>query len=235
MDWENQRVTCPQGKVATDWWQNQNGGVPSIRVQFDFQDCFGYEIYNSSTSHSSHASASSCKIKYTEVKEAVMATSLPQATLSSTKVFFHTLSADQPSRVKRKTFEAITGLDYYALDTIWLKQGEVPEHLSARAMMTNLGALLDLRSKEVASLLGVSESRISRNDRVTLAMLDRAEGISDTFARVAAVLGFEHARDWFKAPNAALEGSSPYTLLSTHYGQKKVDNLVTALLNGAVV
>lgn len=164
-----------------------------------------------------------------------MSVSTPQATLINTDTFFLTLSADKPGRVKRKTFEAVTGLDYYALDAIWLKQGEVPEHLSARTMMTNLGTLLDLRSKEVAPLLGVSESRISRNDRVTLSMLDRAEGISDTFARVAAVLGFEHARDWFKTSNPALESAAPYTLLSTHYGQKKVDNLITALLNGAVV
>ena len=164
-----------------------------------------------------------------------MAIGTPQATLIDTDTFFHTLSADKPNVVKRKTFEAITGLDYYALDTIWLKQGEVPARLSARAIMTNLSTLLDLRSKEVASLLGVSESRISRNDQVTLSMLDRAEGISDTFSKVAAVLGFKHARDWFKSPNSALEGAAPYTLLSTHYGQKKVDNLIAALLNGAVV
>ena len=75
-----------------------------------------------------------------------------------------------------KPSKPLRGLDYYALDTIWLNQGEVPAHLSARAMLTNLGMLLDLRSKEVASLLGVSESRISRNDQVTLAMLDRAKG-----------------------------------------------------------
>ena len=159
----------------------------------------------------------------------------PQTKVLDPDVFFLTLSADKPNIVKRKTFEAVTGLDYNALDAIWLKQDEVPERLSARAMMTNLGALLDLRSKEVAPLLGVSESRISRNDQVTLSMLDRVEGVSDTFARVSAVLGFEHARDWFRAPNPALEGSAPYTLLSTHYGQKKVNNLLAALLNGAVV
>ena len=164
-----------------------------------------------------------------------MSVNVSQASLLEPDVFFLALSAEKPSAVKRKTFEAVTGLDYYALDAIWLEQGEVPERLSARVMMTNLGALLGLRSKEAASLLGVSESRISRNDQVTLSMLDRAEGISDTFARVAAVLGFAHARDWFKTPNPALEGAAPYTLLSTHYGQKKVDNLVAALLNGAVV
>ena len=164
-----------------------------------------------------------------------MSTSTPQANAIDPDVFFLTLLANKPSVVKRKIFEAVTGLDYDALDTIWLKQAEVPERLSARVMMTNLGALLGLRSKEVAPLLGVSESRISRNDWVTLSMLDRAEGISDTFARVSAVLSFAHARDWFKTPNPALEGVAPYTLLSTHYGQKKVDNLLTALLNGAVV
>ena len=101
--------------------------------------------------------------------------------------------------------------------------------------MTNLSALLGLRSKEVAAMLGVSESRVSRNDQVTLAILDRTEGVSDTFAYVAAVLGFTHARDWLKAPNVALEGVAPYTLLGTHYGQKKVENLIIALLNGAVI
>ncbi len=148
---------------------------------------------------------------------------------------FHTLSAHKPGTVKRKIFEAITGLDYYALDTLWLKQREVPEGLSARSIMSNMSTLLNLRSKEVAALLGVSESRISRNDQVTLAILDRTEGVSDIFANVAAVLGFTYAREWFKAPNAALEGAAPYTLLSTHYGQKKVENLITTLLNGAVV
>ena len=148
---------------------------------------------------------------------------------------FRALPAHKPGVVKRKVFEAITGLDYYALDALWLGRREVPGSLSARGVMTNLSALLGLRSREVAALLGVSESRVSRNDRVTLVILDRAEGVSDTFADVAAVLGFTHARDWLKAPNTALEGAAPYTLLGTHYGQKKVENLITALLNGAVV
>lgn len=148
---------------------------------------------------------------------------------------FRTLSAHKPGVVKREIFGTITGLDYDALDRIWLKQDEVPEGLSARGIMTNLSALLGLRSKQVATMLGVSESRISRNDHVTLAILDRTEGVSDIFAYVAAVLGFTHARDWFKAPNLALEGAAPYTLLGTHYGQKKVENLITALLNGAII
>ena len=159
----------------------------------------------------------------------------PQVPLDAAATFFESLSADKPNVVKRKTFEAVTGLDYYDLDAIWLEQRQIPAHLSARAMTTNLSRLLDLRSKEVAALLGVSESRVSRNDRVTVTMLDRAEGVSDAFAKVAAVLGFESTRAWFKSPNAALEGAAPYTLLGTHYGQKKVDNLITALLNGAVV
>lgn len=152
-----------------------------------------------------------------------------------TEKLFLALSAHKPSAVKREIFETITGLDYYALDTIWLAQSEVPKGLSARSIMTNLSALLGLRSKEVAAMLGVSESRVSRNDQVTLSILDRTEGVSDIFAGVAAVLGFTHARDWFKAPNPALEGAAPYTLLGTHYGQKKLENLITALLNGAVV
>ncbi len=148
---------------------------------------------------------------------------------------FQALPAHKPGVVKRKVFKAITGLDYYDLDALWLGRSEVPGNLSARGVMTNLSALLDLRSKEVAAMLGVSESRVSRNDQVTLAILDRTEGVSDTFADVAAVLGFTHARDWLKAPNAALEGVAPYTLLGTHYGQKKVENMIIALLNGSVI
>lgn len=165
-----------------------------------------------------------------------MSTSVPihREPLDANKLF-QTLSTHKPSAAKREIFKALTGLDYYELDAIWLRQLGVPEHLSARGIMTNLGALLGLRSKEVAAMLGVSESRVSRNDRVTLTILDRAEGISDLFASAYAVLGFAHARDWFSAPNPALEGAAPYTLLSSHYGQKKVENLVAALLNGAVV
>ena len=148
---------------------------------------------------------------------------------------FLSLSAHRPNAVKRKIFEALTGLEYDALDVIWLRQGNVPAGLSLRATVTKLSTLLGLRSKEVATMLGVSESRMSRNDKVTLSVLDRAEGVSDIFASVSAVLGFADARDWFKRPNPGLGGAAPYTLLETHYGQKKVENLITSLLNGAVV
>lgn len=136
---------------------------------------------------------------------------------------------------KRKIFGDITWLDYYDLDDIWLGRKDVPEETSASALLTNLSLLLDIRKRDAASILGVSESRISRNDRVDIPMLDRAQGVSEVFAHVAAVLGPEGAQVWFKTPNPALDNEPPYKLLGTSYGERRVANLITALLNGAVV
>ena len=76
--------------------------------------------------------------------------------------------------------------------------------------------------------------RTRRGKQVDLNMLDRVEGMSDAFARVTAVLSPEGAQTWFREPNPALSGAAPYTLMSTQYGQKKIDNLIAALLNGAI-
>lgn len=66
-------------------------------------------------------------------------------------------------------------------------------------------------------------------------MLDRAQGVSQVFIEVAAVLGPKGAQGWLKTPNPGLDNAPPYKLLGTSYGENRVRNLITALLNGAVV
>lgn len=139
------------------------------------------------------------------------------------------------SAKRRKIFAGMTAVDYYALDDIWLGRKAVPEEASASSLLSNLATLLAIRKRDAAAILGVSESRISRNDRIDVPMLDRAQGVSEVFAHVAAVLGPEGAQTWFKTPNPALEFEPPYRLLGTSYGERRVANLITALLNGAVV
>lgn len=136
---------------------------------------------------------------------------------------------------KRKIFGGITRLDYDELDDIWLGRKHVPGRISASVLLSNLATLLNIRKRDAAGILGVSESRISRNDRVAVPMLDRAQGVSEVFAHVAAVLGPTGAQVWFKTPNPALGNEVPYKLLGTSYGERRVENLITALLNGAVV
>lgn len=140
-----------------------------------------------------------------------------------------------PRAAHHKVFAAIAHVDPYELGDIVLKRKPFPAEASARALIRNLGKLLDLRANDVAAILDVSPSRVSRNDKVSVPMLDRAYSISGVFTHVSAVLGPENAQAWFKAPNPALDNEAPYKLLGTSYGEKKVENLVVALLNGAVV
>ena len=140
-----------------------------------------------------------------------------------------------PSAVRRQLFEALSGVAYSDLDAVWLGRKELAADASASLLLSNLALLLDLRKKDAAAVLGVSESRVSRNDRVDVPMLDRAQGVSEVFADVAAVLGPQGTRAWLKTPNPGLNGEPPFKLLGTGYGERRVRNLLTALLNGAVV
>ncbi|CAN5895153.1 hypothetical protein BH24DEI2_BH24DEI2_12840 [soil metagenome] len=148
---------------------------------------------------------------------------------------FEALEPLAPGVARRRVFEALSGVDYLDLDAIWLGHKDIPQNASASALLRNLALLLGLRKKDAATVLNVSESRISRNDRLDIPMLDRAQGVAEVFAEVAAVLGPQGAQHWLETPNPALQGTPPYQLLGTTYGERRVRNLVTALLNGAVV
>ena len=132
-------------------------------------------------------------------------------------------------------FETITGVDIYRLEGILLNRSDVPTTASARTIVDNLARFLDVRVRDALDLLSTTSSRVSRNDRVDATMLDRAYAVAHTYARVAAVLGTTQARAWFKTPNPALDGDTPIALLGTRYGERRIENLIDALLNGAIV
>jgi|GEM_PF-945711 len=150
-----------------------------------------------------------------------------------TQQLFQALTAT-PFAARDLVFQAVTGIKADDLEALMLSHTPLPD-VSVRSIMHNLGELLDLRRSEVAELLNISPSRVSRNDKVSISILDCTGRISDVFALVSAVLGPEHARAWFKHPNPALGGKAPYQLMGTSYGAKRVENLVTALLNGSFV
>lgn len=145
------------------------------------------------------------------------------------------IDGQPPSHAWNVLFEAVAHVDPYQLEGILLGRTPIPIAANARTIRDNLAALLDVRKADAANLLGVSQSRFSRSDRVDAHILDRTYAITHTFVRVAAVLGPRDASDWFKTPNPALDGEAPLELLGTSYGEKRVDNLIEALLNGAIV
>lgn len=132
-------------------------------------------------------------------------------------------------------FEEFTGVDPYDLPGILIRGGPVESNVGAKRLRGRLAELLHARLAEAGALLGASESRFSRNDNVDREMLDRTHAILDTYMRVAATLGPEHAAKWFNTPHPALDDQAPMQLLKTNYGRKLVDDLVSALHAGSYV
>ena len=145
------------------------------------------------------------------------------------------IDGQPPSHAWNVLFETITLVDPYRLEGILLNHVPIPSAANARTIRDNLAELLAIRKADAAKLLGVSQSRFSRSNHVDAHILDRTYAITHTFARAAAVLGAKNAGNWFKAPNPGLDGEAPLELLGTSYGEKRVDNLIGGLLNGAIV
>lgn len=140
-----------------------------------------------------------------------------------------------PSHASGMLFETLTRIDPYLLEGILLHRTPIPQGVSARAIRDNLAELFGIRKADAAELLSTSPSRLSRSDLVDARILDRTYAITHTFARVAAALGAQDATRWLKTPNPALDNEAPIELLGTSYGEKRVDNLIEALLSGAIV
>ena len=139
------------------------------------------------------------------------------------------------ARARDELFRHLTGVGADEARALLLGSG-VPEGRTAAAakgIADRLAELLDVRKRDAARLMGVSESTISRRTGVGLDVLDRMLALSEVFADVAAVLGPEGARDWLTTPNAALDGGAPYQLMSTRAGERRVTDVIEALLNGA--
>lgn len=93
--------------------------------------------------------------------------------------------------------------------------------------------LLGASKGDVYALLGVTSSRVSRNARMDVDVLDRAGSALKVYARVAAVLGGERASAWFGRSNPHLGGSRPIELLRSGLGRSRLMSLVTSLEDGS--
>lgn len=130
-------------------------------------------------------------------------------------------------------FQAITGVDPYALPDILIHDMPVESKVGAKHVRDRLAELLQTRRADAGALLGASESRFSRNDNLDKEILDRTHAILDTYMNVAAALGPKGASEWFNRPHPALDNEPPTTLLKTTYGRKLVEDLVGAALAGS--
>ena len=99
----------------------------------------------------------------------------------------------------------------------------------------DLAEVFGIGKAQTIGLLGVSAAKVSRAARgnVEVEVLDRAASAIVVFARVATVLGPEAAPAWFEEPKRALDGARPLELLSSRVGLKRLDQVLTALEDGA--
>lgn len=140
-----------------------------------------------------------------------------------------------PNRVTDKAFEKLTGVEARTLWDWVLGKGELPCVPGARRLQEHLSDLLRCTPEEAATLLGVSDGHIERDDHLSGEMLDRAYAILGTYVYVASIIGPLSAPLWFSEPNVSLAEQAPARLLGTHVGRSAIVDLVDALLPGSHV
>jgi len=138
-----------------------------------------------------------------------------------------------PGSVVDQVFHELTGVEATALLDWVLGKAEMPRVVGARRLRNQLAELLGCRPSEASMLLGVSDSRVRRNDVLSAEMLDRTYAILETYMHVASAVGPLHAATWFSEPHPSLGGQIPWRLLKAHFGRGAVADLVDALLDGA--
>ncbi len=159
-----------------------------------------------------------------------------QATTASVEAVTQVLASSRhlPRRgVADRIFQELTGV---ATDTLldWvLGKADAPCVVGARRLRNHLAELLGCRRAEASTLLGVSDSRVRRNDYLDGEMLDRTSAILGTYVHVASAVGPLYAASWFSEPHPSLGGQVPWRLLRTDFGRGAVVDLVDALLAGA--
>jgi len=110
---------------------------------------------------------------------------------------------------------------------------EVVGEASLNAVAERLADLFQVSKGDVIKVLGVSRTKISRNPSMDVEILDRAGSALKLYSRLAAMVGPDSAARWLSKPNKHLGGRRPIDLMSTHLGGERVDELVTALEDGA--
>ncbi|HZN54818.1 MAG TPA: antitoxin Xre/MbcA/ParS toxin-binding domain-containing protein [Candidatus Polarisedimenticolaceae bacterium] len=99
----------------------------------------------------------------------------------------------------------------------------------------SLGEALELRTTELAELVGVAPRTLTRRRGGTLTSIesDRLYGIAHVASLAAEALGsLDRARDWLRRANRALAGQPPIRCLDTEIGRRQVEDLLQRINYG---
>lgn len=99
-----------------------------------------------------------------------------------------------------------------------------------------LRAALDVPAEELANVLGVATRTLTRrkaSQQLTSIESDRLYRIAHVTLAASETLGsLTRAREWLHAPNRALGGGSPMSLLDTEIGEQQVEELLERIEYG---
>ncbi len=104
------------------------------------------------------------------------------------------------------------------------------------AAFESFAEALDIRSTELASVMGVAARTLAR--RKTSRQLSPTESdrlyriVLVTLAASEALGSLEHAKSWLHRQNRALGGGSPISVLDTEIGERQVEDLLTRINHG---
>jgi len=100
----------------------------------------------------------------------------------------------------------------------------------------NVAEVLDLRSGELADLIGVASRTLARRKKLkslSVVESDRLVGIAHIATLAEATLGSkEHVRGWLRHANRALGGVTPLACLDTEPGRRQVEAIVYQIRYG---
>ena len=134
--------------------------------------------------------------------------------------------------IRSEAFETVLGASPSSVEVAILNQ-ELTGETSLGEVVNRLSSLLGISQQQALGILGVSRSRKSRNPKMSVELLDRTYSALSMFSRVAGILRNEAARSWFATPKEALDGATPLSLLETRVGLAKLQNMLSALEDGA--
>src|SRR5882672_2999628 len=102
----------------------------------------------------------------------------------------------------------------------------------------NVAEALDLRSGELADLIGVAPRTLARRKQLkTLSTVesDRLVGIASVASLAESTLGSKaRVRGWLRHPNRALGGATPLSCLDTEPGRRQVEAILYQIRYGMI-
>lgn len=150
---------------------------------------------------------------------------------SVAKAIYTIAMAMNLARLENSMFQQILGESSRTVEDAVIAQ-EIVGESSLDLVAGRLAELLGVTKGEVFRLLGVSRTKVSRNPRMDVQILDRAGSTLKILARLSSMVGEESAVRWLSKPNPHLSSMRPLELLGTRLGYDRVEDLVTALEDG---